>query len=177
MKGKRRWVTLGVVSVLLVFSLSYVVVNAGSWIDAYPTTDEQIHALADIQPGLGTVMMEYGNRYSTMWFAAKNGNWGLAAYQLKEQREIQEVGETTRPARAPLLKAFEANYLDPIDAAIQAKDWKKFNAAWNNGVKGCNACHTGLGFSYIVYERPWKAPSPLKMKLPVTSTKQIGNNP
>ena len=55
---------------------------------------------AGTQPGLGTVMIEYSNRYTDMYYAAKSGNWPLAAYQLKEALEIQEVGETTHPARA-----------------------------------------------------------------------------
>ena len=54
------------------------------------TTEEKIKTLADLQPGLGTVMIEYGNRMSTMYYAAKGGNWGMADYQLKEAREIQE---------------------------------------------------------------------------------------
>ncbi len=75
------------------------------------TTDEKFKALADIQPGLGTVMMEYAARFTNTYYAAKGGNWDLALYMFKEMKEIQEVGETTRPARAPLLKASETNYL------------------------------------------------------------------
>ena len=78
------------------------------------------------QPGLGTVMIEYSNRYTDMYYAAKTGNWPLAAYQLKEALEIQEVGETTHPARADALRAFEQAFLDPIGKAIQAKDFEQF---------------------------------------------------
>jgi len=78
--------------------------------------------LAEIQPGLGTVMIEYGTRFYIMYYAAKDGNWDLAKYQLKEALEIQEVGETTRPARAPLLKAFEASYLDQLNQTVFVQD-------------------------------------------------------
>ena len=71
---------------------------ASDWLKG--STDKQLKALAAIQPGLGTVMIEYANRYSDIYYAAKGGNWPLAAYQLKEMGEIQEVGETTRPGRA-----------------------------------------------------------------------------
>ena len=65
-------------------------------------TDEKIKTLAEIQPGLGTVMLEDLFRFVTMYYAAKGGNWGLADYQLKEMREIQEVGETpSRRASRP----------------------------------------------------------------------------
>ena len=93
-------------------------------------TDEKLKTLAGIQPGLGTVMIEYSNRYSDMYYAAKSGNWPLVAYQLKEALEIQEVGETTRPARADALKAFEQSFLDPIGKAIQAKDFEQFDTAF-----------------------------------------------
>ena len=98
--------------------------------------------LWNIQPGLGTVMMEYGNRLSRVWFAANAGNWDMAKYQLGEMLEIQEVGETTRPGRAPLLKAFEDGYLTALDKAIDTKDKDTFANAFNDTIAGCNACHT-----------------------------------
>jgi len=48
------------------------------------TTDEKLKTLAAIQPGLGTVMIEYSNRAGNVYYAAQAGNWGLAAYQLNE---------------------------------------------------------------------------------------------
>lgn len=126
-------------------------------------TDDKVTTLAGIQPGLGTVMIEYSTRYTTMYYAAKGGNWDLAAYQLKEALEIQEVGETTRPARAPALKAFEKSYLVPLDAAIKAKNFSKFDHAFRAGIQGCNACHVGQGFAYIKYVLPRAPLSPLSM--------------
>jgi cytochrome c553 len=100
-------------------------------------------ALWNIQPGLGTVMIEYGNRYSRLYFAVKAGNWDMAKYQLDEMVEIQEVGETTRPGRSPLLKAFEDGYLKPLDQAIVGQDAAAFGKAFTAATDGCNACHTG----------------------------------
>jgi hypothetical protein len=134
---------------------------APDWLTGSP--DAQLKTLAGIQPGLGTVMIEYSNRYSTIYYAAKAGNWPLAAYELKEAKEIQEVGETTRPARADALKAFERSFLDPLGKTIEAKDFGKFEASFNAGVRGCNACHTAQGFSYIKYALPSSAPSPLSL--------------
>ena len=51
---------------------------ASDWLTG--STDEKLKTLAGIQPGLGTVMIEYSNRYSDMYYAAKSGNWPLAAY-------------------------------------------------------------------------------------------------
>jgi hypothetical protein len=133
-----------------------------SWLKG--STEDQLKALAGIQPGLGTVMIEYSNRFTNAYYAAKGGNWGLAAYQIKEAREIQEVGEATRPGRAAALKAFEGAFLDPIDKAIVAKDFKKFDVAFKAGIQGCNGCHAGQGFPYIKYVLPTQSSSPLSNK-------------
>ncbi len=109
-------------------------------------------------------MIEYGARFTNMYYAAKGGNWGLADYQLKEAREIQEVGETTRPARADMLKGFEAAYLEPLAAPIKAKDFKKFDEAARAAIGGCNDCHNAQGFPFIRYELPAGPTFPLAMK-------------
>ena len=56
------------------------------------SADEKLKTLADLQPGLGTVMIEYSGLYTNAYYAAAGGNWGLAGYHIKEAREIQEVG-------------------------------------------------------------------------------------
>lgn len=113
---------------MTVTSLSYA---DSSWLKG--TTEEKLNTLAEIQPGLGTVMIEYGNRFSTMYYVAKGGNWGMADYQLKEAREIQEVGENTRPARAPMLKAFESANLDKIADTI--KETLKYLPIWSTSLE------------------------------------------
>ena len=150
------------VAVFLLGTLVAGAFAASDWLTG--STDEKLKTLAGIQPGLGTVMIEYSSRYTEMYYAAKSGNWPLAAYQLKEALEIQEVGETTRPARADALRAFEQAFLDPIGKAIQAKDFEQFDTSFKAGMQGCNGCHAALGFAYIVYQLPSSAPSPLSMK-------------
>ncbi len=121
--------------------------------DKFNTVDRNL-ALWNIQPGLGTVMIEYGNRLARVWFAANADNWDMAKYQLDEMIEIQEVGETTRPNRASGLKAFEDGYLTALDNAIQAKDKATFTKAFNDTIGGCNACHqasTGTNWNSYQY--------------------------
>ncbi len=152
------------VSTLAVGLAAAVAYTDSDWLKG--STEQQLKTLANIQPGLGTVMIEYGDRYTNAYYAAKGGNWDLAAYQIKEAREIQEVGETTRPPRAAGLKAFEKAYLDPLDVAIKAKNFQQFDKAFKAGIQGCNGCHAGQGFPYIKYELPKAPTSPLSMKNP-----------
>jgi len=125
---------------------------------AAPLTVAQLSA---IQPGLGTVMIEYGRRFGHLWFAEQASNWDFAQYQLTEMREIQEVAETTRPARAPALKSFESQFLDPLEEQIKAQDKIKFETAYNSTVQGCNSCHGSQtsadwpqGFRFIKVQLP-----------------------
>jgi hypothetical protein len=99
-------------------------------------------------------MIEYARRMAQLDYAIKAGNWDMAKYQRDEMVEIQEVGETTRPGRAPALKAFEDGFLTPLDQAILAQDSAKAADALNTLVVGCNACHaasTGANWSSYGY--------------------------
>jgi hypothetical protein len=162
MEGLMFTVRKTVIATSCLMMLAGVAYGDSSWLKG--STEDQLKSLGEIQPGLGTVMIEYASRYTNAYYAAKGGNWGLAGYQIKEAREIQEVGETTRPARAAALKAFESAFLDPLDKAIEAKDFKKFEAAFKAGIQGCNGCHASQGFPYIKYELPKAASSPLSDK-------------
>jgi uncharacterized protein (TIGR03437 family) len=132
-----------------------------SWLTG--TTDQKFNTLAGIQPGLGTVMIEYSKRFANMYYAALAGNWGMAAYQLKEAVEIQEVAETTRPARQPLLVGFENNALVPLANDIVKQDLDAFKRDFNTAVTMCNGCHAATGFNYIVYQLPARPKVPAKL--------------
>ncbi len=128
--------------------------------------ESRVDALASIQPGLGVQMHEIGNRFATLYWAAKGGNWGLAQYQLKELGEAQEVAEVTRPSRAEMLKAFESSYLVPLGKTIVAKDLDAFGKGFLAAEQGCNACHTALGYGFIqVHVEQTPAPGVLDFSL------------
>jgi hypothetical protein len=172
MKVKNVLVTVALTvsaMVVLIGALMLAGASTTGTLDANTTFDQNtpittthgnitLQQIAEIQPGLGTVMIEYGSRMWTIYYAAKSGNWDLAQYQLKEAKEIQETGETTRTSRAPMLKAFEASYLNPLQDTMNATNWTAFQTQYNNTVDGCNACHAANGFSYIKYTLPSNPP-------------------
>ncbi len=158
---KRSLAIAAAVAVVFGVAAGVAYTQAASWLKG--TTEQKLETLANIQPGLGTVMMEYSARFGNAYYAAKGGNFDLAAYMIDEMKEIQEVGETTRPARAPLLKAFESNYLDKLEAAAKAKNWAQYQALVPQVINACNQCHVKTEKPYIVYQLPAAPAAPLKM--------------
>jgi hypothetical protein len=138
-------------------------------VDKFNQVDRNL-ALGAIQPGLGTVMIEYADRYSRVFYSARAGNWDMAKYQLDEMKEIQEVGETTRPGRAAMLKSFEAGFLDPLDKAIQAKDGAAFDAAYKAVADGCNGCHAASSGAAKDAGYTWKSYKYVKVQPPMADT-------
>jgi hypothetical protein len=146
---------------LLLSAIAIFAQDEASWLKG--TTDEKLKTLASIQPGLGTVMVEYSTRAANVYYAAQAGNWGLAAYQLNEMTEIQEVAENTRPTRAKALQAFEKGSLSPVARDILNQDLSAFRADFTKMVTQCNSCHRAAGYGFIVYKLPVQPPTPVAM--------------
>jgi hypothetical protein len=161
MKNKLLKLTLGVV----LFGTSIYASEMGKTV--IPTKHNKnltIKEIAEIQPGLGTIMIEFGHRFYITYYAAKAQNWGLAAYELHELIEAQEVAETTRPSYKKQLKAFEDKQLKQLEDAIKAKDWSAFEKEYAKTTTACNSCHEINGHSYIKFKLPKEAPKYLDME-------------
>jgi len=128
------------------------------------TTEERLKTLAAIQPGLGSVMIEYSNRAGNVYYAAQAGNWGLAAYELNEMTEIQEVAENTRPGRAKGLQGFEKSALVPVARDIVNQGAAAFRGDFDKMVAQCNGCHRANGYGFIVYKLPDRPATPARME-------------
>ena len=154
-----------------IFAQTYTQVH--DWINSYGDSnfnDDKLKVLADIQPGLGVIMQEIGRRFTAIFYAARNGNWDLANYELKELREAQEVAETTRPNRKDSLISFEETFLGgdtdaaegTLQDAINKKNFLAFSRSFKSAIGGCNGCHQAAGFSFIKYRLPKSSELPLQ---------------
>ena len=56
-----------------------------------------------------------------------------------------------------MLKAFEDGFLQPMDAAILAKDKSKADTAFKNMIGGCNGCHAASTGSAMDPAYTWKS--------------------
>ncbi len=124
-----------------------------------------IEDIAEIQPGLGSIMIEFGHRFYITYYAAKAGNWKLAEYEIEELMEAQEIAEVTRPKYKKQLKDFEDDYLEKLKDATEDKNFTKFEKLYTKTTKACNRCHVANKHPYIKYQLPKEAPKYLRMAL------------
>lgn len=111
-----------------------------------------------INPSTSTVMMEYNQRFASVWYAAQAQNWDLAAFEADEMGGVQAIAENTRPKRAVALQAFKKNTLEPLQAVVAKKDKASFEAAYDKTIAACNACHVATDMKFVKIQRPTQAP-------------------
>jgi hypothetical protein len=119
-----------------------------------PYGEITLDQLAEIQPGIGSLMKDVGDRFTRTYYAAKGGNWKLAAYELNMLRFAFRTAKVTRPKFAEDLTAFDAEFLQPIFKAIHDQDWGKFEEAFFAGEVGSDKYHDKRGYPHIRYVLP-----------------------
>jgi len=92
-------------------------------VKAPPLTLEQ---LAQLLPGTGEIMASVGNAWWKCAYAARGGNWELAAYFARRVRGLQRKLAQLRPKYADDLAAFEADHLSPLLTALSSHDGPTF---------------------------------------------------
>jgi len=112
-------------------------------------TQKQIDELKSALPKFAIPMREVGDRFQNMYFAAKGGNWALAAYMAKYMNGSMNPASVTKPAEYKVWKGFYDNTFTPVSKAIMAKDFKAFDAAYTAVINDCNSCHQGMGYGFI----------------------------
>ena len=110
---------------------------------------KQIDEVRSALPKFAIPMREVGDRFQNIYFAAKTGNWALAAYMAKYMNGSMNPASVTKPAEYKVWKGFYDDTFAPVNKAIQAKDFKAFEAAYTAVIKDCNACHKGMGYGFI----------------------------
>jgi len=110
---------------------------------------KQVDELRSALPKFAIPMREVGDRFQNMYFAAKGGNWALAAYMAKYMNGSMNPASVTKPAEYKVWKNFYDETFAPVNKAIQAKDFKAFETAYVGVIKDCNNCHEAMGYGFI----------------------------
>jgi hypothetical protein len=126
-----------------------------------PHGEITIDQLAEMQPGMATIMKTVGDRFTETYYAAKGGNWKLAAYHLSQLRAAFKTAKVTRPKFAEDLTAYDNEYLAPIFKAIHSQSFAEFEVAFRKGEAGTDFYHDKRGYPQIRYVLPKDPPSNL----------------
>jgi hypothetical protein len=125
--------------------------------------DLTLDQIAELQPGLGTLMRDVSDRYWILYYAAKAGNWPLAAYQLRGLRSLYKKGATTRPKYAGMLDDYAKKIFDPLQQHIEAKNFPEFEKVYQQGIALANQMHVATKHGEIVWQLPPQPPQHLQL--------------
>jgi hypothetical protein len=115
------------------------------------------------EPGLGEFMTATQLRHAKLWFAGKNSNWDLAAYEIDEIKEGLEDAARLHATFdnvpvAEMIKSIIDPRIERLEKAVEAKSSAQFVAAFDELTAGCNSCHAGAGKPFIRIQRPTELP-------------------
>jgi len=115
------------------------------------------------EPGLGEFMTATQARHAKLWFAGKNRNWALAAYEIDEIKEGLEDAARLHATHdgipvAEMIKSILDPRVERLEKAVEAKNSARFVAAFDELTAGCNSCHTQAGKPFIRIQRPSEPP-------------------
>ena len=126
--------------------------------------DMAIDEIAMIQPGLGRLMPEIGQRTWKLYYAARALNWPNALYQWKETKKLFEIGAYTRPKHEDSIEEYLRDSWAPLEVAIKDENWEAFRKAFDESVDAANAWHVKKEKPYIRWKLPDEPPPDLDLE-------------
>ncbi len=134
---------------IIIALASLLLLGATSAHAAGDDMQKQIDAIKETLPKFAIPMREVGDRFQNMYYAAKGGNWGLAFYMSKYMYGALNPAKLTKPGEYPEWNNFYSKTFDPVNKAIMAQDFKKFETEYMAVIKSCNECHSAMGYNFI----------------------------
>ena len=130
------------------------------------TSDAELslEQIAELLPGTGEIMQSVGNAWWKCAYAARGGNFELAAYFARRVRGLQRKLAIVRPKYAADLAAFEVQHIAPVLAACDSHDRYMFDETFMRAVDAANELHAKWGKAYIRWVLPDEAPTDLDLR-------------
>lgn len=125
------------------------------------STVKKVDKLVAVMPATGNIMIEMGERYKNLYWAAKLGQWEFANYQAEEMEELIDKLKITRPELTKTANEFLKNSYPHVSQVVQLRDWDKFSAMFDNLRNECMACHSKNEHGFIALPVPHRASSPV----------------
>ena len=130
-----------------------------------PAPPLSLEQLAQLLPGTGEIMASVGNAWWKCAYAARGGNWELAAYFARRVRGLQRKLAVIRPKYADDLVEFESAQLSPLLAALGAHDGPAFERGYAKATDKANELHVKWAKPYIRWVLPDEPPNDLDLEL------------
>ena len=126
------------------------------------SAEERQEKLVKLVQGTSHWMVEMGERYQNLYWAAKQKKWEFAQYQVEEMESLMKTVAIARPKRAKTAEEFMEVAFEPLELALVSQNAERFNKAFQQLRSECIACHhkNDHGFVVIPSEPQW-APSPV----------------
>lgn len=122
--------------------------------------DERFARVARHPRGFDMAMVETGIRYSELYWAGRDRNWGYAEYQLDKMETAVANGLERRPDRAPSAQMMDGA-VRSVRRAIEAEDGAAIDSALEELTTSCNACHHAERVPFIYIGPPVDRQSPV----------------
>jgi hypothetical protein len=103
-----------------------------------------------------------------MYYAAKAGNWPLAAYFCKSVVKQLQLCVESRPKYDPEMADYLAADYAPVSSAIKAEDAVAFDLAYTHMVDRANELHVVFGKPFLVWQTPAQPPDDLDLSAGMT---------
>lgn len=116
---------------------------------------------AGVRLGASELMLQMGERYKNLYWAAKLGQWDFARYQAEEMQELIEKLIRAEPEREKSARVFLEKVYPALPDAIRTRDWEQFASAFDRMRVECEACHRKNAHAYIKLPIPKSATSPV----------------
>lgn len=126
------------------------------------SAEEQLANLVGLVPGAAHWMIEMGERYKNLYWAARQQKWEFAAYQAEEIEKLVETLILARPGRAESAGIFLGNTFPALHEAVASQQWEQFETAFRRLNAECMACHTREDHGFVqIPPEPATASSPV----------------
>lgn len=122
-----------------------------------------LEEIAELLPGTGEIMASVGDCWWKCAYAARGGNWQLAAYFVRRVRSLQRKLAIVRPKYSDDLRAFEEQHIAAALAACEAADQRAFDRAFAAATDRANELHVRWAKPYIRWTLPDEPPRDLEL--------------
>ncbi len=122
-----------------------------------------LEQIAELLPGTGELMQSIGKAWWKCAYAARGGNWDLAAHFARRTRGLLRKLAIVRPKYQGDVAAFEEAQLARVLAACETNDLAVFEQVLAASIARANELHGKWGKSYIRWVLPDEPPSDLEL--------------